>query len=102
MHYVFKTILNFEGTSNRKRDYGLKNTLNSEGTKKMRWRKEILINTSQEREKRERVPDNSMKLFVVFFELSGVLYLYRDFVTIIAKISIAVTLIDKIKMEFLH
>ena len=43
-----------------------------------------------------------MKLFVVFFELSGVLYLYRDFVTIIAKISIAVTLIDKIKMEFLH
>jgi len=32
MDYVFKTILNSEGTLNRKRDYGLKNTLNSEGT----------------------------------------------------------------------
>ena len=43
--------------------YGLKNTLNSEGTEKKRWRKERLVNTSQEKEKRERVFDNSMKLF---------------------------------------
>ena len=72
------------------RHYGLKNTLNSEGTEKRRWREERLINTSQEREKRERVPDNSMKLFGVIFELSGVL-LYIDFVTILAKIATAVT-----------
>ena len=36
MDYVFKTIFNSEGTLNWKSDYGLKNTLNSEGTKKMR------------------------------------------------------------------
>ena len=62
----------------------------------------ILVNTSQEREKRERVPDNSMKLFGVFFELSGVLYLYRDYVTVLAKIATTVTPMDKIKMEFIH
>jgi len=33
------------------------------------------------REKRERVLDKSIELFCVFFELSRVLYLYRDFVT---------------------
>jgi hypothetical protein len=33
----------------------------------------------------------------VTFELSGVLYLYRDFVTILAKIAATVTLMDKIK-----
>ena len=38
----------------------------------------------------------------VFFELSGVLYLYRDFVTVLAKIVITITLMDKIKMEFIH
>jgi len=43
-----------------------------------------------------------MKLFGVIFELSGVLYLYRDFVTVLAKIVAAVTLIDKIKMKFIH
>ena len=32
--YVFKIILNSEGTLNRKRNYGLNNTLNSEGTEK--------------------------------------------------------------------
>jgi len=37
--------------------------------------KKRLVNTSQKKEKRERVPDNSMRLFGVFFELSGVLYL---------------------------
>ena len=52
-------------------------------------------------EKRVRVPDNSMKLFDVIFELSGILYLYRDFVTVLAKITAAVTLIDKIKMELI-
>lgn len=35
---------------------------------------------------REKVLDNSMKLFVLFFELSGVLNLYKDFVTVLAKI----------------
>jgi len=83
-------------------DYGLKNTFNSEETEKRRWREETLVNTSQEREKRERVPDNSMKLFGVFFELSGVIYLYRDSVIVLAKIARAVTLIDKIKIEFIH
>ena len=85
-----------------KRDYGLKNTLNSEGTEKMRWREERLVNTSQEREKRERVPNNTMILFGVYFELSGVLYLYRDSVTVLAKIATIVTLMDKIKMKFIH
>jgi hypothetical protein len=33
----------------------------------------------------------------VIFELSGVLYLYRDFVTVLAKIATTVTLMDKIK-----
>ena len=60
------------------------------------------VNTSQEREKRERVPDNSMKLFRVFFELSGVLYLYRDSITVLAKIATIVTLMDKLKMKFIH
>ena len=41
-----------------------------------------------------------MKLFGVFFELSEVLYLYRDSVTVLAKIATTVTLMDKIKMEF--
>jgi len=54
------------------------------------------------KEKRERFPDNSMKLFGVFFELSGVLCLYRDSVTVLAKIATTVTLMDKIKMEFIH
>jgi len=61
----------------------------------------IFYNTSW-REKRERVPDNSMKLFDVFFQLSGVLYLYRDSVTVLAKIATAVTLMDKIKMKFIR
>jgi len=43
-----------------------------------------------------------MKLFGVFFELSGVLYLYRYSLTIFAKIATTVTLMDKIKMEFIH
>jgi len=43
-----------------------------------------------------------MKLFDVFFELSGFLYLYRDFVTILTKIATAVTLMDKIKMKFIR
>jgi len=43
-----------------------------------------------------------MKLFDVIFELSGVLYLYRDFVTVLAKIATPVTLMDKIKIEFIH
>jgi len=51
--------------------------------------------------KRDRVPDNSMKLFGVIFELSGVLYLYRDFVTVLSKIAAAVTLYN-IKMKFIH
>jgi len=34
MNYVFKTILNSKETLNRKRDYGLNNTLNFEGTEK--------------------------------------------------------------------
>jgi len=43
-----------------------------------------------------------MKLFGVFFELSGVLYLYKDSVTVLAKIVTTITLMDKIKMEFIH
>ena len=43
-----------------------------------------------------------MKFFGVFFEPSGVLYLYRDSVTVLAKIATAVTLMDKIKMEFIY
>jgi len=43
-----------------------------------------------------------MKLFGVFFELSEVLYLYRDSVTVLAKIATTVTLMDNIKMEFIH
>jgi len=43
-----------------------------------------------------------MKLFGVIFELSGVLYLYRDSVIVLAKIVTAITLMDKIKMEFIH
>ena len=43
-----------------------------------------------------------MKLFGVFFVLSGVLYLYKDSVTVFAKITTAVTLMDKVKMEFIH
>jgi len=38
-----------------------------------------------------------MKLFGVIFELSEVLYLYRDFVIVLLKIAAAVTLIDKTK-----
>jgi len=38
-----------------------------------------------------------MKLFGVLFELSGVLYLYRDSVTVLVKIATTVTLMDKIK-----
>jgi len=40
-----------------------------------------------------------MKLFAMFFDLNGVLYLYRDFVTVLAKIATTVTLMDKIKMN---
>jgi len=43
-----------------------------------------------------------MKLFGVFFELSGVLYLYRDSVTVLAKIATTVTLMDKLKKKFIH
>jgi len=43
-----------------------------------------------------------MKLFGVFFKLSEVIYLYRDFVTVLAKIATAITLMDKIKTEFIH
>ena len=35
----------------------------------------------------------------MIFELSGVLYLYRDFVTVLAKIAAAVSLMDKIKKK---
>jgi len=42
-----------------------------------------------------------MKLFGVIFELSKVLYLYRDFVTVLAKFE-TITLMDRIKMEFIH
>jgi len=41
-----------------------------------------------------------MKLFGLFFELSGVLYLYRDSVTVLEKIVTTITLMDKIKMKF--
>jgi len=37
------------------------------------------------------------KLFGVIFELTGVLYLYRDFVTILVKIAATITLMDRIK-----
>jgi len=53
-------------------------------------------------ERRERVLDNSIELFDVIFELSGVLYLYRGFVTGLVKIVAAVTLMDKIKMKLNH
>ena len=100
--YTLKTIFNYEGTLYRKRDYDLKNTLNSEGTEKRRRIEERLANTSQEREKRERVLGNSIELLDVFFELSGVLYLCRDSVTVLAKIATTITLMDKVKMKFIH
>jgi len=50
-------------------------------------------------EKREIVLDNSIKLFDVIFDLSGVLYLYRDFVIVLAKIATTVTIMDKIKRK---
>jgi len=43
-----------------------------------------------------------MKLFGVIFELGGVLYLYRDFVTVLAKNTSVVTLMDKTKREPIH
>jgi len=43
-----------------------------------------------------------MKLFGLFFELSGVLYLCRDSVTVLTKIATTVTLMDKIKKKFIH
>jgi len=43
-----------------------------------------------------------MKLFDVFFELSGVLYLYRDSVTVLAKIAVTITPIDKTKRKPIH
>jgi len=43
-----------------------------------------------------------MKLFGVFSELSEVLYLYKKFVTVLAKIATTVTLMDKIKMKFIR
>ena len=43
-----------------------------------------------------------MKLFGVFFELSGVLYLYRDSVTVLATIATTADLMDKLKMELIH
>ena len=43
-----------------------------------------------------------MKLFDVIFELSGVLYLHKDSVTVLAKIATTVTLMDKIKMKFIY
>lgn len=36
-----------------------------------------------------------MELFGVFFESSGVLYLYRDFVISLAKVAASLTLVDK-------
>jgi len=78
----------------------LRTLLIPKGQKKEMKRR--LVNRSQEREKRQRVSDNSMKLFGVIFELSGVLYLYRDSVTVLAKTATAVTLMDKIKMAFIH
>jgi len=43
-----------------------------------------------------------MKFFGVIFELSEVLYLYRDSVTVLAKIATTVILMDKIKTEFIR
>jgi len=97
-----RQFLNFEGTLNRKGTMALRTLLISKGQKKRRWGEERLVNTSQEREERERVFNNSMKLYDVSFELSEVLYLYRNFVTVLAKIVTAITLMDKIKMKFIH
>jgi len=47
-------------------------------------------------------PTTQWNSLMCFFKLSGVLYLYRDSVTILAKIATTVTLKDKIKMEFIH
>jgi len=71
-----RPFLNFEGTLNRKETMVLRTLLIPRGQKK-RWREERLVNTSLERENRERVPDNSMKLFGVIFEL-GELSFYRE------------------------
>ena len=43
-----------------------------------------------------------MTLFGVIFELSRVLYLFRDSITVLPKIATTVPLMDKIKMEFIH
>jgi hypothetical protein len=52
--------------------------------------------------RRRIVRQHKLKLFGVIFELSGIFYLYRDFVTVLAKITGAVTLLDKFKRELVH
>jgi len=58
--------------------------------------------TRQHKSRKGEERKSSRQLFGVFFELSGVLYLYGDFITVLAKIATTVTLMDKIKMEFIH
>ena len=57
---------------------------------------------SRKGEERKSSRQLNETLFVCFFELSGVFYLYRDFVIVLEKITIAVTLMDKTKMEPSH
>ena len=94
--FIPKGLKNIEGTMLLRPFLIMKGHYNEKGTMVLR-----LVNTSQEREKRERVIDNSIKLFDVFFELSGILYLCRDFVTVLAKIAAIVTLMDKIKRDLI-
>jgi len=42
-----------------------------------------------------------MKLFGVIFELSGVLYLYRDSVTVLAKIATTVTATARFSLDLI-
>jgi len=83
-------------------NYGLKNTLNFEGTEKGDEEKKDSSTQVKKGRREKKFPTTQWNSLVSFFELSGVLYLYRDFVTVLAKIATTVTLMDKLKMKFIH
>ena len=100
--YVFKTILNSEGTLNRKGTMVLRTLLIPKGQKKEDEEKKDSSTQVKKGRREKEYLTTQWNSLVYFFELTGVLYLYRDSVTILAKIATTVTLMDKIKMEFIH
>jgi len=71
------------------------------GKKKEMKRRKTRQHKSRKGEERKSLRQLNETLQCIF-ELSGVLYLYRDFVTVLVKIATAITLMDKIKMKFIH